>query len=374
MKRLIGKARTDTRTKNLVQRLRAGEIAVIDHVDIDELAAWALLEKGVLAVLDCSEAVTGRYPVRGPKVLLDGGAHVIDCMGPGFMNVVCEGDCLEVRGNAVSRNGEFLGSGRLVDRTCLDEVLRRAEEDMVQRLDEFFRNTLERAEGESRAILEWPPPIDLGTRIRGRHVLVVVRGRGYREDLRTVMPYVRELRPVLVGVDGGADALLSEGLKPHIIIGDMDSVSDMALRSGAELVVHAYPDGTAPGLGRLRAMGLSSHCLPCPGTSEDAALLLVHSLGARLIAAVGTHFDFIDFLEKGRAGMASTLLVRMKVGPILVDAKGVSQLYQARLRPSLVLGTALAAALPLAAVGLSSPSLHNLLRLLFLRVRVVLGF
>jgi uncharacterized membrane-anchored protein len=169
---------------------------------------------------------------------------------------------------------------------------------------------------------------DIRTRLEGRHALVVVRGYDYRQDLATLRHYIREFRPVLVAVDGGADALLEEGLKPDLIVGDMDSVSDEALRCGAEIVVHAYRDGHAPGLARVQELGIDPVVFPAAGTSEDVALLLADDKGAQLIVAVGTHATLVEFLDKGRSGMASTFLTRLRVGGKLVDAKGVSRLYR----------------------------------------------
>jgi uncharacterized membrane-anchored protein len=164
--------------------------------------------------------------------------------------------------------------------------------------------------------------------------LIVVRGADYREDLSTLRRsgYIQELHPILIGVDGGADALLAEGAKPDVIIGDFDSVSERALRCGAKLIVHGYTDGRAPGAKRLDDLGLEYTVFAAAGTSEDIAMLLAYERGAELIVAVGSHSHMIDFLDKGRAGMASTFLVRMKVGPILVDAKGVSRLYKQQVR------------------------------------------
>jgi uncharacterized membrane-anchored protein len=211
------------------------------------------------------------------------------------------------------------------------------------------------------------------TRIRGRHCVIAVRGSNYLEDLAAVGSYIREVRPVLIGVDGGADALLDAGLTPDMIIGDMDSVSDKALSSGAELVAHAYPDGRSPASDRLRSLGLPHSVFRCPGTSEDIAMLLAHDKGASLIVMLGSHSNMLDFLEKGRPGMGSTFLVRLKVGSVLVDARGVSQLYRGRLRLGHVAGIVAAAAVPLIALALASPSLAGLARLIILRLRVALG-
>jgi uncharacterized membrane-anchored protein len=155
-----------------------------------------------------------------------------------------------------------------------------------------------------------------------------VRGYHYREDLQILRPYISDYRPVLIGVDGGADAILDSGFKPDLIVGDMDSVSDRALACGAEIVVHAYRDGRAPGLERVRELGVEPVVFPATGTSEDIAMLLADDKGAEVIVAVGTHATLVEFLDKGRAGMASTFLTRLRVGSKLVDAKGVSRLYR----------------------------------------------
>ena len=197
---------------------------------------------------------------------------------------------------------------------------------------------------------------ELDHRLAGRHVLVVVRGYSYRDDLAALRPYIREIRPVLIGVDGGADALREEGYRPDIILGDMHSVSERALMDGAEIVLHAYRDGTAPGRERLIALGLPHKVVNVSGTSEDAAFLLAHAKGADLIVAVGSHGNLREFLDKGRSGMASTFLVRLRVGETLVDAKGVSRLYRARIRMRdsvLLMGAAIA--LVVVVIALSPP-------------------
>jgi uncharacterized membrane-anchored protein len=196
----------------------------------------------------------------------------------------------------------------------------------------------------------------LTTSMRDRHVLVIVRGYRYREDLRALRPYIREYKPVLVAVDGGADALIDAGYRPQVIIGDMDSVSDEALCSGAELVVHAYPDGRAPGMNRLKGLGLDGKPLPAPGTSEDVALLVADALGASLIAVVGTHWTLEEFLDKGRPGMASTFLTHLRVGSKVVNARGVHQLYHSRISGWALVALVVAAAVTIVVAIAYSPA------------------
>lgn len=366
-----GRVRSGRRTKELVPRVRAGEIALLDHRDVDELAARALIERRVRAVLNADACTSGRYPNPGPRLLLDAGIPVVDNLGSAAFSILRDGDPVEVRGGRViAADGTTLTGRRL----STGMLLRLAESpDLSGDLARFLANTLEHVQNEKDFFLSPLALPDLRTPFAGRHALIVVRGRRYKDDLHAISGYVRGVRPTLVGVDGGADALLEHGFTPDLIVGDMDSVSDRALRSGAELVVHAYPDGRCPGMRRLQALGLRGHALPAPGTSEDLALLLAHEAGAELLVAVGTHLGFLDFLEKGRPGMASTLLTRLKVGARLVDARGVSLLYRRPLSARHLGQLFLAALVPSAAGVLLFPPARNLFTLWIMHLRVTVG-
>ncbi len=344
---LVGHVRLDRRTKNLSRRLQPGDIAVIDHVDLDRVGAEALVARGVAAVINVAPSISGRYPNLGPTILLEAGVPLIDDVGSQAFARLREGDVVRVDGNTVyDVDGMILVKGVRQSEETVAAAMTEARAGLASQLEAFASNTMEYLRRERDLLLDGIGVPDLRTSFEGRHVLVVVRGYHYREDLLALRHYVREYKPVLIGVDGGADALLEEGLRPHVIVGDMDSVSDTALRSGAEVVVHAYRDGTAPGLGRVQDLGIDPVVFPAAGTSEDVALLLADEGGASLIVAVGTHATLVEFLDKGRAGMASTFLTRLRVGGKLVDAKGVSRLYRQRIPAYslvvLVLATALA--------------------------------
>jgi uncharacterized membrane-anchored protein len=105
------------------------------------------------------------------------------------------------------------------------------------------------------------------------------------------------------------------------------------------------------------------------GTSEDMAFLLAHGKGADLIVAVGSHGNLREFLDKGRMGMASTFLVRLRVGEILVDAKGVSRMYRRTIRGRDALLLVAAALLAFVVVVAISPPLRLLVKLLYESVR-----
>jgi uncharacterized membrane-anchored protein len=312
----------------------------------------------------------------GPLLLTRGGVTLIDAVGPEIFDVVREGETIEVVGSEVLRLGKRIASGVRLSVTAVEKKMEEAKASLGDQLDRFARNTIEYLEKEREILTDetWVPPVT--TEIHGRHVLVVVRGYDFKEDLAALTPYIREFRPVLVGVDGGADAILEAGFKPHVIVGDMDSVTDTALTSGAELVVHAYADGRAPGMERLKELGVAegAHTWPLTATSEDLALLLAWECGADLIVALGTHANLVEYLDKGRKGMASSILVRLKVGPKLVDAKGVNKLYRASVGPQHLVLRVGVALVVMTSVFFISPEARQLLELAILRVRAWLGF
>ena len=326
-----GTARVDPRTKNLTKRLRPGEIAFIDHQDIDKVSAEALLACRPAAVVNASPSISGRYPNLGPEILVEAGIPLVDNVGKDVMHDVHEGQQVRVDGGEILVDDAVVASGTAFDLEQVEAAMTDARAGLAVQLEAFAANTMEYLRRERELLIDGVGVPDIRTDLEGRHALVVVRGYHYKEDLQTLKHYIREYRPILIGVDGGADALVETGLKPDLIVGDMDSVSDATLRSGAEIVVHAYRDGNAPGLERVRRLGVEPVVFPATGTSEDVAMLLADDKGAELIVAVGTHATLIEFLDKGRSGKASTFLTRLRVGGKLVDAKGVSRLYRSRI-------------------------------------------
>ncbi|MFX0595342.1 putative cytokinetic ring protein SteA [Melissospora conviva] len=326
--RVVGVARLDRRTKRLTGRLRPGDIAVIDHVDLDRVAADSLVAVGVAAVLNAKPSVSGRYPNLGPEVLIEAGIPLVDDLGESIFQQLREGDVVRIEGSKIFVGDEAVAAGVAQDAESVAKAMADAREGLSVQLEAFAANTMEYLKQERELLLDGVGVPDIQTELRGRHCLIVVRGYDYKADLDVLRPYIREFKPVLIGVDGGADALVEAGYTPDLIIGDMDSVTDDVLRCGAEVIVHAYPDGRAPGLARVEGLGVPAQTFPAAATSEDLAMLLADEKGASLLVAVGTHATLVEFLDKGRGGMASTFLTRLKVGGKLVDAKGVSRLYR----------------------------------------------
>jgi uncharacterized membrane-anchored protein len=370
---VTGTAQLGKKTKDLVKRLKPADIAIIDHEDIDRVSADGLVACGVKAVVNAACSISGRYPNIGPSIIVDAGILLLDEVGPGVFEKLREGDSLTIEGATVLREGEPIASGTLLDATLVAERMEQAEETLDEEMEQFVTNTMEYLDRQKGELIydPWVPRIK--TPIRDQQVLVVVRGYDYLEDLKTLMSYIREVRPVLIGVDGGADALLEAGLKPHIIIGDMDSVTDRALRSGAEIIAHAYEDGTVPAAERMEQLGLSFTAWPLAATSEDLALLLAWVKKADLIVALGTHSNLVEYLDKGRSGMASSFIVRLKVGTKLVDAKGVSKLYRGAPPSWQILAVVLSFLAVLIVIIFISEPLQEMFTVIWLNIRFWLG-
>jgi uncharacterized membrane-anchored protein len=368
-----GRARLGKRTKLLVKRVGPGDIAVIDHDDIDRVAADDLVARGVRCVLNARCSQSGRYPNPGPMILTDAGVHLVDFPDTDLFELLEDGQQIEVRGADILRDGELVATGAVLDRESVHRANERARQRIGEALEAFAENTIHRMQDERELLAGRIDLPDFATNFRDRPVLVVVRGVDHQKDLRILRPYVRDVKPVLLAVDGGADALIGDGFVPHMIVGDMDSASDAALRSGAELVVHAYPDGRAPGRERLDRLGLPYKVVPAPATSEDVAMLIAAEKGAQVIVAVGSHFNLVEFLDKARAGMSSTFLTRLRVGEILVDAKGVSRLYRPSPGRGPMIIVTLAALLVLVIVVVTSPTLGQFLDLVWLKLQILVG-
>ncbi|MGE9807769.1 MULTISPECIES: putative cytokinetic ring protein SteA [unclassified Janibacter] len=359
-----GEVRVDPRTKDLTKRLKPGDIAVINHQDIDRVSGEALLACRPAAVVNAAASISGRYPNVGPEILVSAGIPLLDSVGDDVMTAVRDGQAARLDGDSLYLGDTLVATGTRHDEASLELATTAARAGLATQLESFAANTMEYMLKERDLLLDGVGVPDIRTNLDGRHALIVVRGYHYKEDLQALRHYIREYRPILIGVDGGADALIEEGHRPDMIVGDMDSVSDATLRCGAEIVVHAYRDGNAPGVERVEALGVKPVVFPATGTSEDVAMLLADDKGASLIVAVGTHATLVEFLDKGRAGMASTFLTRLRVGSKLIDAKGVSRLYRTRISVWSILLLALVGLLALAAALWATPGGLTLLQLL----------
>jgi uncharacterized membrane-anchored protein len=381
-----GPVRSGRRTKLLVKHLVRGDVALVDHLDIDRVSAEELIVAGAAAVLNCSASSSGSYPNLGPQLLVEAGILLIDLPDDSLFDALSDGEELVVlaegaidgpaRGplvGEVSSKGVVLARGEVLNLARVRAETEARRREIGEALERFAHNTIEHMREERELLagrIELPR---FATDFRDRSALVVVRGVGHQRDLHALRPFIRDMRPVIVAVDGGAEALIEQGLKPDMIVGDMDSAGEAALRCGAELVVHSYPNGDAPGRRRLEELGLPFKLVPAPGTSQDVAMLIAAEKGARLIVSVGSQFNLVEFLDRNRKGMSSTFLTRLRIGEILVDAKGVSRLYHPRpgLTPLVVVMAA--GLIAIVAIVWMTPALRDVVDLLWLKLQLLLG-
>jgi uncharacterized membrane-anchored protein len=368
-----GVVRPGKRTKLLTKTLQPGQIALIDHKDIDRVSGEELVRKGVSCVINVADSSTGEYPNTGPSIIANSGVHLVDAVGSDLFDQLSDGDEITVRGGEIIRGTDVLARGEVQSKDVVADKYEQAKRQVGHAIERFAENTMQYIRQESELLsgkLDLP---ELDTVFRDRDVLVVVRGVDHQRDLKALRTYIRDEKPILIGVDGGGDALMEEGHTPDMIVGDMDSAADSVLTCGAELIVHAYTDGRAPGSQRLEQLGVPHKVVAATGTSEDIAMLMAAEEGARLIVTVGAHFNLVEFLDKNRKGMASTFLTRVRIGEILIDAKGVSRLYRPRPSSRAITAVLAAGAFALVAAIVVSPSLSNLADLFWLKIKVTLG-
>ncbi len=352
---ITGQARLDRRTRSIVTRIRPGDIAIIDHVDIDRAAAVTLVESGVAVVVNLAPSVSGRYPNLGPEVLLSAGIALVDNVDPEVFSSIADGDVVRVDGPDIYKGTDLVGSGTVQDADSIAASLEISKIAMASRLDAFSANAMEHLRRERGLLLDGQGVPDVRTSFEGRHVLIVRRAFEYQRELKSLKTYIRENSPVLVGVDAGADALLAAGYRPDVVVTDLEEATDTALQCGAEVVVHAEADGRVRGMDRLERLTVNHTTFVTGGTSEDAAILLAHTHHARLIVLAGSHSTLLEFLDIGRSGMASSFLTRATAGASLVDARAVAQLYSNRVRGWLVLLLVLLAVALVAAAVATTP-------------------
>ncbi|HVQ89989.1 MAG TPA: putative cytokinetic ring protein SteA [Mycobacteriales bacterium] len=351
-----GPARVGRRAAQLLPRLKPGDIAVLDQVDLDRATAEALVDAGVAGVVDASPVISGRYPNLGPEILAAAGIPVLDDVGTEVFGALRDGTRVRLAGDTLYAGETVLARGAAQTPQTITDRLLAAKAGLTAQLEAFAANTVEFAKRERPLLLDGAGVPQLRTRIGGRQVVVVSRGYDYRRELAGLRDYLREVRPVLIGVDGGADALREAGYLPDLVVGRLDAVSDEVLRSGAEVVVHADAGGRAPGLARVLDLGVDAITFPAAGTSEDIALLLAHRHGAALIVAVGTRATLLELLDRDRGGMASTFLTRLTVGPTLVDAQAVIRLHRSRISGRALLLLAVAALVVVGVLAAVTPA------------------
>src|SRR4051812_31972317 len=211
-----GPVRLGRKTKDLVKHLQPGEIAVIDHLNLDRIAAEELAASGARAVVNASQSSDGSYPNAGPLTLVRAGVPLIDLTGVGIFERLSDGDVVTIDRGDVRIDGESLGEGRLLEADELAGELDAQRRRIDRALHDFTENTMAHIREEAELLSGTIDLPDTATSFRDRQVLIVVRGPDHVHDLRALRAYIGDVRPIIVAVDGGVHAVLNEGLKPDI--------------------------------------------------------------------------------------------------------------------------------------------------------------
>jgi uncharacterized membrane-anchored protein len=335
---VTGVARVDRHSEALLRRLRPGNIAVLDQLDLDRATADALVAAEVAAVVNASPSISGRFPNLGPEVLVHAGIPLLDAVGPEALHSVKDGSLIRIHDGVVYAGDKLLVEGVTQTADSVADALVEAKSGLAHQLEAFAANTIEFMRRERAMLLDGIGMPDVEVDLNGRQVLVVAAGYDHAADLGRLRRYIAEYRPRLVGVGAGADALLGAGHRPDLIVGNPSEVSDRALTCGADVVVPAFTDGHAPGLHRVQDLGAGAVTFPSSANAEDLALLIAHHRGASMIITVGLSATMGEFLDRGRTGSnASTFLTRLQTGGRVVDGRVVAALYRNRISGWVVL-------------------------------------
>ncbi|WP_210651783.1 putative cytokinetic ring protein SteA [Nocardioides sp. SYSU D00065] len=353
-----GPARVHRRTASLLGRLRVGDVAVLDHVDMDRETAQSLVDAGVVAVVNAGPMISGRYPNLGPERLVEAGVLVVDSAGPEVFDRLKDGTEVRIDGGVVYAGDDLVAAARELTPDLVRSEMAKARSGLAAQLESFTHNSTEFLRREQDLLLHGHGVPSTATEMAGRPVVVAVRSHGWEDELRGIKPFVREQRPVLVGVDRGADALASAGHRPDVVVvtGDGDDQPSAAvLRKARDVVVLVERGAPRSATEHLERLGIRPLRFETSATTEDAALLLASAHQASLIVGVGMHATLDEFLDRRRAGLASTFLTRLKLGPDLVDAAALPRLYDGAVRPRHLVGALAAGVLALAAAVSVTP-------------------
>ncbi|MCH9720655.1 MAG: thiamine pyrophosphokinase [Actinomycetia bacterium] len=329
---VTGTARVDRDIDRLLRRVGPGDIAVLDVLDLDRATADALVDAGIVGVVNASPSISGRYPNLGPEVLVANNIALIDNAGPEIFKKIKDGSKVRLHDGAVYHGDRRLVHG--VERTDeeIADLMHDAKTGLVAHLEAFAGNTIEFIRSESPLLIDGIGIPDVDVDVYRRHVVVVTDGPAAADDLRGLKPFIKEYQPVLVGVGTGADILREGGYRPALIVGNPEQISAESLKCGAPVVLPADADGHAAGLERIQDLGIGAMTFPAAGSATDLALLLVDHQGAALIVTVGESASIEEFFDRSRAQTnPSTFLTRLKVGEKLVDAKAVATLYRSHI-------------------------------------------
>lgn len=381
---LCAAARVDRSTAGLTARLRPGEVAVLDHLDLDRTSAERLLRRGVAAVVNVAPSLSGRTLAGGAQTLVAAGVPLLDDVGTEVLATVRDGQqvVLDICAGTLRVDGRDVASGQV--QTVA--TVRAAELHARARLATSVRTLVEDAGDllgrEAALLLDGAPtaPVALRDLAAGRAVLVVGADPDAAHELALLRGWIRRTSPLLVAVGGGARVLLDSGVVPDIAVGDLADLPEPGAR--AATTAPGEPDragrpdpaaslaGLAPALTgcelvaldtraatSARDHGLGATLVETALPPVEAALVLVAAAHPAVTVCAGMPSTLVDLLDTGRTRAAASLLARLRGEGTLVSASAAAALVPAPPRlPRALAGLLLVLAVLLAAAAVLAVS------------------
>ena len=358
---VVGTARVERRARDLPSRIQPGDIAVVDHVDMDRRTAQGLVDAGAVAVLDAAAIITGRYPNLGPQTLVGSGLQVVDSLGPALLAAVHDGARVRLHDGVVYVEDVEVARGRVLDEELVAAEMATARAGLVNHLAALTHGSTELLRREEDLLLHGRGVPRLATRLEGRPVVVIAPGADLDADLAEVRAFVREQHPAVIAVGTAADAARAAGLRPDVVVVDAtdEQPSAAVLKAARDVVLHA-DGGAGTGLQeQLERLGVRPVRCATSLAPEDAALVVADAADPAVIVVVGMRASLEDMLDRQRPGLAGTYLTRLKTGPRLVEVAALRHLYSGRVRPWHLLLVLLAGLVALAAAVAVTPVGHE---------------
>ena len=315
-----------------MKKLSHGDIAVIDAPDISRVLAQRLIDAQVSAVVNAARFSTGAIPNFGPQMLLDANIILVEGVGAEVWAPLKDGKKARLTEDGGLYYGEkLLAAGTVVTPDEAELTFVDAQQHLVDHMEAFFGNTIQFLHSEAPLLIDGLGIPEVGKNLTNRKVIVVSPGENHREEIRNLRNFIREFDPAMIAVDSAADSLVDLGYTPDFIVGDPELMGTDALRSGARVILPADPDGHAVGLERIQDLGIGAMTFPSAVESAmDLALLLADYHEAELIVNVGAPLSLEQVFSQSDKASPSALLSRTKLGPKLVDASAIANLYAIR--------------------------------------------
>ncbi|MEJ7635549.1 putative cytokinetic ring protein SteA [Aeromicrobium sp.] len=321
VKGIVGTVRFARRDSD-VASLREGDIAVVDHPELDARQAQHLIDRRVRGVLNATPSSSGRVPNVGPQMLSRAGILLVDIAGTDVWSKLKSGDRVRIEDGRVFRDEILVVSGVELDESRTTSDLAEAKSGLATRLDSLAANATDHIHREHAMLLAGAHVPRLRTKLRGRAVVVVSRAYDDVADLRGLRRYISDNDPILIGAGPGADTLLKAGHVPAIVVGALDNLSDAAIRAAGEVVV-TTSSGKLDMPERLERQGKEVVTFVSTGSDDDLALVLADTNDAAVIVHVGAPATLSEFLERPPTEAARMFVARLRAGAKIVDAKAV---------------------------------------------------